>query len=229
MIVTVHTNAAQVSRTMLRLFRDQVPFANARAINRTAKEGQKRERAHMVDVFTIRRPAWVSRAIKIKPFARKRSPSATVQVEPPGGPQRADVLARHERAHQREPVGGQSLAVPIDVRTSTREIVKKRDRPKAYAFSHVRTGAGGAEVYEGRRRTFMVRYADGSGWILRRTGPGTWGSLFEGTTVLYRLVPEVPIEARLDFVDTMVRTVTTTYASYFRQEFARAVRTARRR
>ncbi len=227
MRLIVRTNAAQVSRTMRRIFADQLPFAAAKAINDTAKEAQSRQRAGMADRFTIRRPSFVNRAVKIKPFANKRHLSATIQIEPPGGQQRADILTRHEEAHEREPRSGQALVVPLEIRPNIRAVVKKRDRPKAFAFTHVRTTSGGVQIYEGRRRTFMVRMPDGSGWILQRTGPGRWGSLFHGTRVLYVLRPTVPIEARLEFIATITKAVDETFPRNFERAFARAMKTAR--
>jgi hypothetical protein len=44
---------------------------------------------------------------------------------------------------------------------------------------------------------------------------------------LYHLVPSVPLDQRLDFVENVTRVVNETYAEAFTKRFDRAIRTAR--
>ncbi|MHC5059306.1 MAG: hypothetical protein ACYTKD_32025, partial [Planctomycetota bacterium] len=64
MNIELDTNAAQVSRTLRFLFAEQLPFATSKAINDTAKDAQKAQRAGMARRFTVRRPTFVFRSIK---------------------------------------------------------------------------------------------------------------------------------------------------------------------
>lgn len=224
--VRVTTNAGAVARALKGFFRDQVPFALSVGINETAKDGQAAQIGGMAQRFTIRRQSWVNRAIKIKPFSTKRSLTATIQVEPPGGAGRADILTRHEERGRRQPHSGSALAVPLEARRSKRDIVKKRDRPRSFSFERVQT-RGPNEIFKGDRRTFMVRSPDGSGWILRRVGPGESGRLFEGTKVLFRLKPETRIPGDLRFIATITATVAQRFELNFNRAFDQAVRTAR--
>lgn len=224
----ITTNAGAVARALKGFFRDQVPFALSVGINETAKDAQAAQIGGMAQRFTIRRQSWVNRAIKIKPFSTKRSLTATIQVEPQGGGGRADILTRHEERGQRQGQvgGGRSLAVPLEARRSKRDLVRKRDRPKSFSFERVQT-RGPNEIFRGNRRTFMVRAPDGSGWILRRVGPGESGRLFEGTKVLFRLKPETRIPGDLRFVATITATVAQRFELNFSRAFDHAVRTPR--
>ncbi len=223
----VRTNALEVAGAFGVLYRDQLPFAIKEAINDTAKDAQRAQRAGMPQRFTIRRKAWVERGIKIKPFATKRRLVATIAVDPPGGESRADILTRHEERGFRVPFKGRALAVPIEARANKQDVVAKRNRPKAFAFREMVRGTGGTRVFKGQKRTFMIQRPDGTGWILKRTGRGKHGSLFEGTSVLYVLDKSVPIESRLQFVNTVTDTVQVTFKGHFSRSFDRAVRTAR--
>lgn len=222
----ITTNAPAVARALGSLNRNQVPFALSVGINETAKDAQAAQVGGMAQRFTIRRQSWVNRAIKIKPFSTKRSLTATIRVEPPGGAARADILTRHEERGQRRPHGGSALAVPLEARRSKRDVVKKRDRPSAFSFERVIT-RGPNEVYRGTRRTFMVRTPDGSGWILRREAAGDSGRLFDGTKVLFRLKPETRIPGDLRFIATITQTVARRFELNFGRAFDRAVATAR--
>lgn len=225
--IRVRTNAVEVAGAFGVLFRDQLPFAIKEAINHTAKDAQRAQHAGMEQRFTIRRRAWVQRGIKIKPFATKRRLVATIAVDPPGGAARADILTRHEERGFRIPFKGRALAVPIAARANKQDVVAKRNRPKAFAFKQMVRGTGGTEVFKGQKRTFMIRRADGTGWILKRVGRGKHGSLFEGTSVLYVLDTSVPIAERLRFMATVTDTVHVTFNGHFSRSFDRAVRTAR--
>jgi len=225
MRIELRTNAAKVSRRAQLLFADQLPFATSKAINDTVKDAQRAQQKQMGQTFTLRRPTWVKRGIKIKPFSDKRNLRAVIRVEPPGGPERAEIIARHEERGRREPHEGRALAVPIGARPTKKALVKKSIRPAAFRFKQIAT-RGSIEVYKGRKRTFMIRRADGSGAVLQRIGPGRSGT-FAGTRVLYRLKKSVPIAPRLEFFRTMRRVVEQKFAANYRRAFRRAAKTAR--
>ncbi len=225
MRIELRTNAAQVSRTLMLIFRDQVPFAASKAINDVLKQAQRAQQSSMSREFTIRRRVFMERSVKIKPFATKKTLQGTIRIEPPGGRERAAIWTRHELRGRRVPVEGRTLAVPIKARPSKLALVKKGMRPAAFAFKRVATRAR-TEIYKGRKRTFMIRKADGSGVILQRRRRGRSGT-FVGARLLYRLVPSVPIEPRLQFRDTIDRVVRQRFAPAFRRAFLEAIRTAK--
>lgn len=233
--IRVRSNADDVAGAFGLLYRDQMPFAIKQAINATAKDAQEAQLLGMEQRFTIRRRQWVQRSFKIKPFATKQRLMARITVEPPGGQARADVLTRHEEAGFRVPFAGRSLAVPVKARKSPTAVIPARDRPKAMDFKRTRSAGGGKEIFAGKGKTIMVRNADGSGVIFRKTG-GQLGRDERGrfakrggggTELLYVFKPTTRLLDRLRFIDTVTTTVRSTFEMHFSREFSRAVRSAR--
>lgn len=223
----IRTKDPQVFAQALKTGAQQIPFAMSNAINDTAKRIQEYQRRYMNMVFEVRRASFVNRAVKIKPFAKKTLPVAVLKVEPPGGPARANVITRHERGGDRRPTSGRALSVPIEARRTKAGVVRKNERPRAFAFnraySSMRTRS---EVYLGNRRTFMVRKADGSGFIAQRTGAGRTGTR-EGIRVLYALKTRTPVPARLQFVENARFVFDREFTSIFAMAYTRAIQTAR--
>lgn len=214
MIVEIDTR--QLTAFLNDFERRQVPFAASNALNDTAKLFQYRERQHMGNIFTVRRKPWVDNSVKITDFATKRSLTATVAIEAPGQKNRSDILGKFETQTQKTPKSGRTIAVPVDVRRSKADIITKANRPKAFNFrevggaalfkaakhskKHVAGGIlrGALRVYQGDKRTVMIRNAQGEGVILQRVG----GSGHKGgMKVLYRLTRRVMITPDLDFID----------------------------
>lgn len=233
-MIRIRSNAREVHRRVQRLVREQMPFAISVAINDTVKEIQKEQRARMQSVFEIRQKTFVERSVKIKPFATKRRLRATIAIDAPGG--RSDIIARHEVAHEREPLDGRSLLVPI-IRGQTAHGLPggarrtgRGARPgvRELGLKELPVRSGDRRIYRGQKRTFMIREADGSGMILRRRRKGGHGT-FAGVELLYLLVPRVDIQARLGFRATVRRVLDSDYFSRaLRQALRRALATARR-
>lgn len=216
MVVTIETNALEVAGLLGRLFRDQVPFALSQAINDVAKEAQTVQRAHQRRVFTVRRPQFVDRAVKIRPFSTKRSPVAVLRIEPPGGRARADILTKFEDQTVKRPRDGRSIAVPSKVKRTAAGIVRKAERPSALELR------GSGRVLRGARGTYLIRTPRG-GVIIQRSGRR--GA--KQSRVLYYLEPEVRIRPDLDFVENITRVVGARFEDRFSARFDLAVRTAR--
>lgn len=209
-------DAKPASRFVGFVFRDQLPFATSQALNDAALAGQKAQREHQRQVFTVRRPSFVDRAVKIKPFAKKRSLEARVLVDPPGGQRRADVLTQHESDPRKQPVEGSSVAVPTAaVKRTATGVIRAADRPRAL---RERGGRGRGRAKSGG--TFLRRDATGRGTIFERTKDG-------GLRALYQLVPSVDLDQRLKFVQTVGDAAVKAFGPAFDERFAAAVRSAR--
>jgi len=204
-------------REVVRLANSQIPFAIARAINKTAENFQETQRAHMRRVFTVRRPPFVDRAVKIKPFANKRNLTAQLTIDPPGGQSRADILTKFEQGGQKRPRSGARLAIPIGAKRGKTGIVTQANRLKAFQFE------GRGKVLKGRKRTFMVRESGGDGAVLQRTGRGKSSSL----KVLYAFEPQVRIRPDLRFTKNAEDVVRRRFETNFKEAWRHAVATAR--
>lgn len=85
MKLEITSNHESVGRGVALVFSDQLPFVEAMAINDSAKQAQKVQRAHQREAFEVRRKSFMDRAVKIKPFATKQKAEAKISVDPPGG------------------------------------------------------------------------------------------------------------------------------------------------
>lgn len=231
MNVAVSLDMTNVTRRHRALWADQLPYATSLAINETAKKAQRVQGFHMMKVFTVRRPAFVGKAAKIKPFATKRALSATILIEPPGGKVRADILSKFEDGGTKRP-RGQRLAIPIEARRGKAGIVSQANRPSAFNFKLKGAGPKG-QVYEGDKRTFMIKRPGGKGLIVQRVGKGAarssikTGRQLAGTRVLFAFRPSVKIDNRLHLEKNTKSTVRAAWASEFGKAFAKATATAR--
>ncbi len=191
----------------------QTSFALSVAINDTLKDAQKVQRSHQRRVFTVRRPQFVDRSVKIKPFATKRTLEGTMAIDPPGGQQRSDIIAKFERGGQKRPRDGRHLAVPIDVKRTKAGVVTRRNRPKGFLFKRV------GRSIRGERRTFII---PGVG-IFQRVGRRKNSRI----RLLYAFKTQVRIDRRLDFITNAERVVRQMFDRNFDRAFDRAVATAR--
>lgn len=203
----VETNADEVAGWFRELYRDQLPFAIAKAINATAIDFQKRQQAGMRARFTIRRD-WTLRGIKInrEDFANKQKLEAIVHVESDRG-----FLLKFETGGIDRPIRARSITVPVDVDRTKTGLVSGRLKGKALAFKSVSPSTS-----IGRRRTFSIR------------GKGIFQRLPAGQTrTLFTFARSVRIDPILRFESTAVSTVRLNFESHFAREFDNAVRTAR--
>lgn len=222
MKLRVESNATEVAGAVGTLFRDQIPFAAAVAVNETAKRFQIEQREHQRGIFTVRRPRFVDRAVKIRrgDFATKREPTAIVRIEPPGGQERADILTKFEDQEFKVPFKGERLAIPVDVRRTGTGIVPPSMRPSSLDFKP--HGSSG-RVMRGKKRTFLIREPGGRGAIFQRFGRR--GS--SDVRVLFVFAPRADIDPELEFHANAVRVVRGRFPREFRDAFDRAIRTAR--
>jgi hypothetical protein len=199
-------------------YRGQVAFALAVSVNETAKQFQRMEVGHISEAMTVRRPDWVQQSIKITHFATKGEPLATIAVQPPGDPSRADILGKFEdetEKQSRKPGG--HVAIPLGAKRTKRDIIRNDSRPTAFHFRQV-----GTRIL-GDQRTFIVRRADGTELILQRVGKGAGSSV----RALYLLVPRVHITPDLQFVKLAQLAVDLFFDWNFTNAFERAIATAR--
>jgi len=220
--VTITTNVPEVAAAMRGLFSRQVPFALKNAINASAVTAQAEQRKRQRAIFTVRRPAFVDRAVKIRPFATKSKPMATIRIEPPGGAKRADILGKFETERIKRPTG-ERLAVPVEARRSKAGIVQRGQRPRALNLQEF-ARAPGKVILRGEKRTFAVLKPGGRGGIYQSVGKGKRRQV----RTLFRFTPQAEITPDLRFVDTIVRSLDKTFVGDFAREFEKAIAKARR-
>lgn len=227
MSITVTTNAKDVSRDLLRIFEDQIPFATANAINATALDLQKTQRAHQRRVFTVRREEWVDRAVKMKRWARKHRLEAHVGIAAPGGRRRSEILAKFEDQNVKRPLKAEALWVPTD-EVLVDGIVMDGWRPKQMGFKLRGSGPKARVLVGTTKKAVMIRYHSGqrapslggqTGLIFERDG--------ENLNLLFHRQPEVGINPELNFHANAQRTVRDRFEPNFAVAFNRAIMGAR--
>lgn len=222
----VDTNAEDVSRALKFLFRDQIPFALARAIVWTSLDFQEAQVEHMERIFEVRSKRFIRFGVKISKFASKRDDpiEGVVEIDPPGS-DTADILTKFEADTIKLPTRGARLAVPIDApRTGTGRLRGARSAGGPIGrFDFERVGS--SNVYKGKRRTFLIEEGQTRGGVFQRVGRGSSSQI----RTLFLFTPRVPIEPELDFRENAAKTIQEEFRDNFRRAFDRAVFTARPR
>lgn len=224
-MISIKVDATATRSALRSLFADQLPFATMRAINETAKQFQEEQRRGMQQRFTVRRPQFVLRAVKISPFATKQRLEARIAIDPPGGQARADILTKFEEGGTKTPRTGARIAIPDQARRTKAGVVSRTQRPSAFDFQPHGTFvfSRSARVMVGKRRTVLIRQPGGRGVILQRVGRGRASEL----RALYVFRPHVPIDQLLEFEETAFRVVRERWSENFEAAFARAIATAK--
>lgn len=120
-ILSIAVDTKAVTAAVKGIRDDQIPFATALALTRTAQDVQAEIRRQLPQRFTIRN-SWVSKGIVISK-ATKRQLYAIVRS-------RDDFMVLQETGGTKAP-RGRHLAVPQGIRGSDREIVTRGKRPRA--------------------------------------------------------------------------------------------------
>lgn len=107
-MLSVVTNIEEVAKQIQGDARDQVPFAIALALTRTAQDVQRELQATLGDYFTTR-GTWVGRSMKIDKAKKGPAPEAVAgSVYAP--------MALHTEGGEKSGRGGDDVAVPIAAR-----------------------------------------------------------------------------------------------------------------
>lgn len=213
-MIEITVDVTKWTRHLADVEQRQIPFAMSRALNATGLQVQRAERDQLHRVFTLRRPEWAERSVKIVHFAKKSEPWLTIGIHPPGGDRRADILGKFETEREKRPRDGGTIAIPVAARKRRDTgIIRKRDRPGGFNFRQV------GRAVRGDRGTFIIRQPDGSGGIFRRV---------KGVvSLLYLLVHRAPLQPDLHFADTAGKAVDDHWAYNFERALDEALRTAK--
>lgn len=230
-MIAVDTRGAE--RLLVGVLR-QFPFAVANSLNRVAFHFRDVQRDAMRSRFIIRRP-WVLQGVQVPTGAKATKDKARVTIEVE---QQREFLAKFERGGIKRPRDGRSLAVPEDDTFSRTRVVPQGKRPRAL---QLKQGAGGR--VEGLQRTFLIETKSGARAIFQRTGPlkkasagkrrrrkgagSAPGSRDRRVRLLWWLPARGQIGADLRFEVTARRVFASSFRTFFNEELARALRTAR--
>lgn len=218
----------------------QFPYATAKALNEVATGFQGDERGVIQRGMTIRRP-WVLQGVKIDrgDFATKQKLSVRVQISPD-----RDFLDKFEEGGTRFPRGsGRSLAVPIAVRRTKTQIIRRDETPKSFDFQQAFSSRSSRwTIFKGERGAFILQRPDGSGILLQRTrrpqlGPSRYGNRNlvrrrayghdPNLIIKWALRPTTPVPSLLHFHQTAIDSFLSRWPGSFRKWYLESLRTAR--
>lgn len=222
------------------LLEAQIPFAAMKALNQTATEFQSDERGVIQRGMTIRRP-WVLQGVKIDrgDFATKQKLSVRVQISPD-----RDFLDKFEEGGTRFPIGSsRSLAVPIAVRRTKTQVIRRDQAPKSFNFTQAFSSRSSRwTIFKGERGAFILQRPDGSGVLLQRTrrpqlGPSRYGNRNlvrrrayghdPNLVIKWALKPSTPVPRLLHFEETARSSFLSRWPGNFHRWYLEALSTAR--
>lgn len=218
MSVQIRVDAKPLTESLSALGQRQIPFALSKALNGVLIDGQSEVVRGVRQRFTVRKPDFLTRAVKMVQFANRRTLTAVLAVTGPN----ADVYIQHEEGGQKVPRQARALAVPREVRRNKRELITKGNRPRGFGLQKKGTGPK-ATMYQGEKRTFAIRSQNGEGLLLQRVGRGKNSRV----RLLYLFRRRVSLAPRLQFGDTVTQVILDRWDRQLDLAFTEAVRTAR--
>lgn len=216
-MITIHVDYRKAVGQLKADAERHVPFALAKAVNDTALDVQRAQRANLRKKFTLRRPEWADRSIKMVRFAKKSDPTAVIGIHPPGGDQRADILDKFEDQTEKLPKAG-TIAIPVSrvgLARGSAGVLRNRVRPRDLVAS--------GKAFIVRKRMGNV----GEGLILQRVGFGQGSGRRSSVVALYYLARRARIRPTLQFIRTAGESIDDTFASHMVKRLDEALRTAR--
>jgi hypothetical protein len=205
----------EVQAEMGDMHANQVPFATALAMTRTAQQGQSLIRSEVLPArFTLRRAPWMKQNVRITP-ATKAKLEASVQDT-------YAAMELQETGGTKIPYGS-SIAVPLSgARPRPNALVADEDRPHAVMQrgGFIRNGIMYAVAlkHTGARRKLNRNIA----------GIASTGSWERKIVPMYALVPRAVIHQRYGFEQAVLKVIEANFKNNFHDAFLRAVRTARK-
>lgn len=213
-MITVHIdNLKEIQAEMGAIGSDQLPYATALALTKTAQAGQAKVRSDVLPQhFTLRRAAWLKQNIRVEP-ATKTNLVSTV---------RDTYLAMvlQEAGGTKIPFG-QFIAVPLKgARPSITSLIAPENLPAAVIAN------GG---FINGNILYAVTLQAGRRGALKRgiKGISRAASWSRQIIPMYALVPRAYVPARYGFEPAVVQVVQNTFPDNFHEAFQKAVRTAR--
>jgi hypothetical protein len=205
-------NLKQVQEEMRAIASDQLPYATALALTKTAQAGQRNIRDTVLPSrFVLRRASWMKANIKIDPATKANLVAAVRDT--------FGAMALQETGGAKIPYGS-AIAVPLrGARPSPASLISPQNMPSAIM---ARGGfINGNIMYDvtvkaGRRRAVKGAF-----------GVSSSASWSRQIIPMYALVPRANVPARYGFEAAVEEIVRTTFGDNFREAFKRAVRTAR--
>ncbi len=201
----------------LAALKNQIPFAIASALTKTAQDVQAEVRRQMPRRFTVRTP-WIAKGVRVKPSTKANLTAIVHDVDPFMNVQESG--GEKKSIRRRVFDYGPYLAVPLDARRNPRDVVRKEDWPANLIKPFILTAADGRKYLAVHALAKKLRGQRGKLGIGKQVG-GT------GVRLMYRLVEQADIKPRFGFTETARRVIAQKFAPNLEAAMQRAIATAR--
>ncbi|MCU1285901.1 MAG: hypothetical protein JWO13_2251 [Acidobacteriales bacterium] len=216
--IKIKVNGAnEVSAEMRDIYKNQIPFATARAITKTLGDAQKYIRTDILTKnFTLRHAAFIKAGVRITPATKQKLEGVIQDID--------RFMALQETGGTKFPYGS-AIAVPIvgGARKSSTSLVRDADRPHALMASGMGFIRNGIMYKRGADYKRARKY-------MKVLGPGAamMGVARSKVTAMYVLVPRASLKPRYEFQKAVYTMVAANWRVNFADSFQVAVKTAKR-
>ena len=201
-MITITTNARQVAAGLDKAAQ-QMPFAAALALTRTAQAAQADVRSQLGESFTLRN-GWVSKGMRIT-AAKKANLEATVYTKD-------WFMALHQQGGERVSTSPGKDAIPIGARVRPRDMTRKASYP-------------GKLLGDKSKRGYKVKLKDGVIGVFKRKRKDTNDK--RGTVLMWIIVKQATVKADWPFDEQIAATVARVLPNALKDAIAHAIATAK--
>jgi len=234
--VTLDTSALD---KLAKRYDKNLAYSTAQALNATVLEAQKRIRAHMRQVFHVRRADFIDRSIKVFAFASVGQDRVYAEIGIDQKPRL--LLSVYETGGQRVPFKGKSMAVPLTGGVARPSASASVNPSYTFQALHFQRGpitqqgrrilaarsakgirkqklAGHYYVWKGANRTFILPATKRApyGGVFQRVGPGR-----DDLRLIYSFRRAMQLRKVLEFVDITQQAYNDVFREVFFQKFYR--------
>lgn len=194
----------------------RLAYNTAQAINDTTKEVQLDERANLDRKFTLRKPEFMYRLIKIFKWASPRQGRAYAEIGVDRSKKRT-LLSIFERGGDRPPAVGKRVAVPVTGGPARPDFAQSVVEAFKFAKLRLRPRGRGTKAFHPSALSSTPQLVGQQG-TFQIPGRGIFQRVDEKVRAVYLYVRRPKLDPTLDFIRVARRTINTE----FQRQFARA-------
>lgn len=195
-MISISVDTTKAIKGLSQLAKDQLPFANARALTWTASDAQKAIRRELPRRFIIRNN-YVSKGIRIEKATKANQAAKVGSVD--------EFMERQDKGGTKRPKG-RHVAIPVKIKRNKRDIVTKSNRPRRILDK------------SGPRQPFIATVKGRLGIYQRVTKART------PIQLLYALRPTTQVKARFELERTVQKVVDERFERLFKLSLDDAIR-----
>lgn len=214
--------------------KDQLPFAAALALTRTAQKGQAIAREQAARAFHLH-TKYLANDIRILPAKKADFFSGRMHADIYTGVNASHYLGMHEAGGTKEPTMGlrrnirprKNISIPgydlpeAAISATGRLVDKYKPGTLLARFFAVAAGAAPKKRGKAKKNEAFILHSNGQAMIVRRTGKGRWP-----LEILFNLEPKARIRPRFGFRTAVMQSVSQEFLPQMHNAMEQAIRTS---